>query len=98
MDHSADLMRALLRSIRRYISNNGTLNSDGRRLLKDIVREIAKNRKELMKIAKKARKDPSLENIMRLAEELLGDEANVLFAEALWGPEEGLVDELFAEP
>lgn len=92
MDHSADLMRALLTRVREYLSNDGTLNSDGRRLLRDIVREVAKNRRWLMRLAKRARKNPSLENVMRLARELLGKEADELLAESLWGPGEGIAE------
>ena len=93
MDHSGDLMRALLTKIREYLSNDGTLNSDGRRLLRDIVREIAKNRRGLMRLARRVRKEPSLENVMRLARKLIGDEADELLAEALWGPGEGIAEE-----
>lgn len=93
MDHSGDLMRALLTRIREYLSNDGTLNSDGRRLLRDIVREVAKNRRGLMRLAKRVRKEPSLENVMRLARELLGPEADELLAAALWGPGEGIAEE-----
>ncbi len=93
MDHSGDLMRALLTKIREYLSNDGTLNSDGRRLLRDIVREIAKNRRGLMKLARRVRKEPSLENVMKLARELIGGEADELLAEALWGPGEGIAEE-----
>ena len=93
MDHSRDLMRALLTRIRKYLSNDGTLNSDGRRLLRDIVREVAKNRRELMRLAKRVRKEPTLENVMRLARELMGDEADEVFAASLWGLGEGIADD-----
>ncbi len=93
MDHSGDLMRALLTKIREYLSNDGTLNSDGRRLLRDIVREVAKNRRGLMKLAKRVRKEPSLENVMKLAREIIGDEADELLAAALWGLDEGIAEE-----
>ena len=88
-------MKVLLTKIRKFLSNDGTLNPDGRRLLRDIVREIAKNRKDLMRLAKKVRKEPSLENVMMLARRLIGDEADELLAEALWGPNEGIADEYF---
>lgn len=93
MDHSADLMRALLTRIKDYLSNDGSLNSDGRRLLRDIVREIAKNRRALMRLAKKVRKEPTLENVMRLARELLREEADELLAASLWGLGEGIAEE-----
>lgn len=86
-------MRALLTNVRKYLSNDGTLNSDGRRLLRDIIREIAKNRKSLMGLARKIRKDPSIENFMKLAREIIGEEADELLATALWGPGEGIAEE-----
>ncbi len=81
-------MRKLLTNLRRYVSTNGYLNSDGRKLLNDLVRELARNKSALTRMAKEVRKDPSLSKVIKLGEALLGSEALELLYSNF--PEEGI--------
>lgn len=66
-----NLLRKLLTKREEFFDKTNTLNSDGRRLLNKIIKLILSNRPELRKLATKTRKNPTLENVARLAEEIL---------------------------
>ncbi|OYT49886.1 MAG: hypothetical protein B6U73_04820 [Desulfurococcales archaeon ex4484_204] len=88
--HARDYMRKLLRGYREYFGRGPALNSDGRRLLNDIVRELAKEGGELASIGRRVRRDPTLENVVKLARLMLGREADELLAEGAYGLLEGV--------
>ncbi len=56
-----------------YFDKNSILNSDGRRLLNELIREGMKCFPELRKLFKEVRKDPTLEKVMKLAKKVLGE-------------------------
>ncbi len=62
------LMRKLLLGYRLYFDKDGVLNSDGRRLLEEIARFLVYEHPELKPLVKKVRKNPTLNNVIRLAE------------------------------
>ncbi len=78
-----DYVRLILRSYSRYFGRRGVLNSDGMRILNEIIREIAKSKPELLRIAKDVRRNPTLEAFMKLAERVLGDEAYTILNEVI---------------
>ncbi len=68
------LMTKLLSNKSSFFDKNNVLNSDGRRLLSKVIKLTLRERPELRGILSKTRKNPTLDNVMRLAEELLGVE------------------------
>ena len=69
-----EYLRVLLLNFYKFFSKDCVLNSDGRRLFNDIAREVAKHKPGLMKLVKNVRKNPTLENILKLAKEFLSDD------------------------
>jgi len=67
--------RLLILNYRRYFGRRGVLNSDGLRLLNELVRIVVIHKPELSKIIKEVRKNPTVENFMKFAERVLGNEA-----------------------
>ncbi|MCD6084189.1 MAG: hypothetical protein J7J20_01460 [Desulfurococcales archaeon] len=67
-------LRVLLLNFYRFFSKDCVLNSDGRKLLNDIAREVAKCEPHLMELVKKVRKNPTLENILKLTKEFLSED------------------------
>ncbi len=67
-------LRVLLLKFYKFFSKDCVLNSDGRRLFNDIAREVAKREPYLMGLVRKVRKEPTLENILKLAREFLSDD------------------------
>jgi len=61
-------MRKLLSGYQLYFDRHGVLNSDGRRLLNEIIRLVVYEYPELKPLVKKVRKDPTLSNVVKLAE------------------------------
>jgi len=61
-------MRKLLSGYQLYFDKYGVLNSDGRRLLNEIIRLLIYEHPELKPLVKRVRKDPTLSNVVRLAE------------------------------
>ncbi len=66
-------MRKLLRGYRLYFSR-GVLNSDGRRLFEEFARFLVYEHPEYKGLVSRARRDPSLENVVRVAEIVLDRE------------------------
>ncbi len=73
--HIAGLLEKLLVYNTRYFSR-GYLNSDGRRILEEAIKHILEKHPEKKKLVARVRRNPSLENVLRLAEEFLGEEAH----------------------
>ncbi len=67
--------KLLILNYRRYFGRRGVLNSDGLRLLNELVRIVVAHRPELSRIIKEVRKNPTIENFMKFAERVLGNEA-----------------------
>lgn len=68
------LMRKLLLGYRLYFDKDGVLNSDGRRLLEEIARFLIYEHPELKPLVRKVRKNPTLSNVIRLAEAFMSSE------------------------
>lgn len=66
-----NLVRKLLTNRGEFFDKTNTLNSDGRRLLNKIIKLVLSNHPELRRLATKTRKNPTLENVAKLAEEIL---------------------------
>jgi hypothetical protein len=65
-----------------FFSKDGVLNSDGRRVLEEILRPSVKRYSRLRKIARRVRKDPTLENVMRIGEEFMPYDVMMKMVEA----------------
>ncbi len=70
----------LLKEARRFLDPNNTLNSDGRRLLETIVRRLIDERPEYRGIIHRVRREPSLENVLRLANILLDNDPSEILS------------------
>lgn len=75
MDYIKSLLIELLTNIDRYFDKNLTLNSDGRRLLSKIIYALLSNNFVDKNLVKSVRKEPTIENIIKLATEILGFDA-----------------------
>jgi len=81
-----NLLRKLLLGYYLYFDRFGVLNSDGRRLLAEALRYLVYEHPELKSLARRVRKDPTLENVSRLARAVLGDEVEELVRLGIYGP------------
>ncbi len=84
-EHIRGLLRKLLTSREKFF-HKGVLNSDGRKVLEEIIKHVAATHPEHMEAARRARRDPCLENILRLARLYLGSEADEIIASWTRGP------------
>jgi len=81
------LMRKLLLGYRKYFTKSGVLNSDGRRLLEEILRFLVYEHPEYRDLAYKVRREPTLENIVKVAELFMErDEIEELISLGIYGP------------
>jgi len=81
-----DYLRTLLLNFSKFFSRDCVLNSDGRRLLNDIAREVAKYDTSLLKLVREVRKEPTLENVLKLARKFLSeDEVSELINTGIYG-------------
>ncbi len=78
----SSLFRKLFLGYGKYFSKWGLLNSDGRRLLNEIIKPILKQKPQAKPLIKEVRKNPTLENLRKLSELYI---------------EEGVTDELVNE-
>lgn len=62
------LARKLVLGQSKYLSKGGELNSDGRKLLEELVRSALRCRPELKSLVTRVRKRPVLENVIKLVE------------------------------
>ena len=82
-----NLMKKLLLGYSRFFSKNGVLNSDGRKLLEEIIRLLMYEHPKYKPLARKVRKNPTLRNVIRLAELFMDyQEIEELISLALYGP------------
>ncbi len=80
-----NLMRKLLEGYVFYFSND-MLNTEGRKIFEEMARMLIDECPELKPMVKRARRNPKLENIMKLAKIILGDEAEKLPLLSVQGP------------
>ncbi len=71
--YAENLMRKLLRGYRIYFSRD-VLNSDGRRLLEDIIKSMIYSKEYHPGLIRSVRRNPSMENVLKLARILLDEE------------------------
>ncbi len=64
------LVEKLITNRKEFFDKTNTLNSDGRRLLNKIIKLVLAEYPELRKLASKTRKNPTLENVIKLADEI----------------------------
>lgn len=65
-----NLVEKLITNREEFFDKTNTLNSDGRRLLNKIIKLVLAEYPELRKLASKTRKKPTLENVIKLANEI----------------------------
>ncbi|MEM0027572.1 MAG: hypothetical protein QXT53_06730 [Ignisphaera sp.] len=75
MDYVKSLLIELLTNIDKYFDKRLVLNSDGRRLLNKIIFALLSNSFNDKKFIRNVRKEPTLENIIKLTTEILGFDA-----------------------
>ncbi|MEM1509599.1 MAG: hypothetical protein QW291_01770 [Thermofilaceae archaeon] len=79
------LARKLVAGYMVYFSYD-LLNSEGRKIFEEMARMLIHEHPELKNIVVKARKNPTLENVMKIAERILGPEARILLRNSVNGP------------
>ncbi len=84
--YAENLMRKLLMGYRIYF-NHDVLNSDGRRIFEDILRSMIYSKEYHPGLFKQARRNPCLENILKIAKILLPeDEIREIIMTSIEGP------------
>ncbi|MDK6029119.1 hypothetical protein QPL79_07065 [Ignisphaera sp. 4213-co] len=78
MDYAKNLLVELLTNTSKYFDKRLVLNSDGRKLLDKIIYILSTNNFQNRKLLKSVRKEPTLENVIKLAEEVLQLDAKTL--------------------
>ena len=68
------LIAKMLLGFGKYFSKDCVLNSDGRRLLEEILKPTVRRYPHLKGIARKVRREPTLENILKLATIFMNDD------------------------
>jgi hypothetical protein len=79
------LARKLAEGYLVYFSR-GVLNSEGRKIFEEMARMLIDEHPELKKIVTRARRNPTLENVVRVLERVLGEETSTLLKGAVEGP------------
>lgn len=79
------LARKLVAGYMVYFSHD-LLNSEGRKVFEEMARMLVDEHPELKPIVVKTRKNPTLENVMKIAERILGSEARILLRNSVSGP------------
>lgn len=82
------LARELASSYASYFSHD-KLNSEGRKVFEEISRALVREHPELKRVVARARRDPSLNNVMRVLERILGEEAWELLKGSIEPPSSG---------
>jgi hypothetical protein len=79
------LARKLALGCRLYFSGD-LLNSEGRKLFEEMARMLVYEHPELKGVVTRARRNPTLGNVLKVLERVLGDEAEKLVREGVEGP------------
>ena len=74
MNYVNRLLAELLENVEKYFDKNLTLNSEGRKILEKVIAILMNNSFERKGLVRKVRREPTLENIVKLAETILGSE------------------------
>ena len=82
---AVNLARKLLLGYTLYFSR-GVLNSEGRKVFEEMSRSLLASNPGFKKSVRKARKRPTLENIYRICEKLLGAQCKELVRASVEGP------------
>lgn len=78
------LLRKLLLGFNLYFSRN-VLNSEGRKIFGEAVRMLVYEHPEYKAFISRVRRNPTLENVMKVARLVLGDEADELLKIGIYG-------------
>ncbi|MCS7111723.1 MAG: hypothetical protein N3E36_07340 [Sulfolobales archaeon] len=90
-----NLMYKLLENIPLYFDKNLTLNSDGRKLLSQLLRYLLYEHREYRDLASEVRRNPTIENIIKLAKVVLpSKEVNKVLDIQFKGPYKHAMDRL----
>lgn len=65
------LMHRLLKNVQLYFDKNLVLNSDGRKLLLQLLRYLLSEHHEYRDLVTEVRRNPTIENIVKLAKAIL---------------------------
>lgn len=68
-----DVMRKLLVDYPTFFSKNGIVNSEGRKLLENIIKALMNEYPFYRRFLHKVRREPTLENILKLARLIMDD-------------------------
>ncbi|RLE74054.1 MAG: hypothetical protein DRJ56_08190 [Thermoprotei archaeon] len=82
------LMRKLLEGYPRYFSYD-VLNSEGRKVFEEMARMLVHEHPEYKPMIKRVRRRPTLDNVLKVARLVLGEEAERMVHEAVQGPHYG---------
>lgn len=77
-----ELLEVLLRNPWDFFDKNDCLNSDGRRLFETLLRLLLDEHHRYRKLARETRKQPCLENILRLSRIFYDCDAHGLYIES----------------
>jgi hypothetical protein len=79
------LARKLALGYRLYFSGD-LLNSEGRKVFEKMARMLVYEHPELKGVVTRARRNPTLGNVLKVLERILGEEAEKLVREGVEGP------------
>ncbi len=80
------LLKKLILGYREYFSND-ILNSEGRKVFAELARMLVYEHPELKSVVRRVRRDPTLENVLRIARLVLGEKVTEeLFSSVIQGP------------
>lgn len=79
-----NLLRKLLLGFNLYFSND-VLNSEGRKIYGEAVRMLVYEHPEYKGLISRVRRNPTLENVMKIARLVLGDEADEVLEIGVYG-------------
>jgi hypothetical protein len=75
VDYVSRLLTELLSNVDKYFDRNLVLNSEGRKILGKVIATLMTSEFKDKKLLKKVRREPTLENVAKLVEAILGSEA-----------------------
>jgi len=68
------LLSKLLINYREFFDKNGILNSEGRKVLEEVIRLILNTNPEYRNTIYRVRREPTLENVVRIASKYIPEE------------------------
>jgi hypothetical protein len=68
------LLSKLLINYREFFDKNGILNSEGRKMLEEVIRLILNINPEYRNMIYRVRREPTLENVVRIASKYIPEE------------------------